>query len=194
MYFTWYFSTSTEWVTLVATVTCADRVVVRYSALSVIATETRTWVPAGLLHAGGHLAALRAHQALGPAVRRRSNHVSFTGTDTHSVLLFVLTVRPTWVGITGIKFFNYRHSSWYERALCDGISSVSIQTSTDRLVSVGVTDGIDPTHSWAGINTLVVDTGSVGGAVSVHDTLRSAGQVGVSKVSWDTGAGSGSLS
>ena len=190
---TWYLSTATEWVTLISSVTGADRVVVGHPTLSVSTTETRARVPAGLLHAGSGLATLRAHQAFRSAVRWRAYHVSFTGADTHTILLLVLTVCSTWVGITGIKFFHNRHSSWYERALGDGISSVAIQTGADRLVPVSITDGIDTTHSWARINTLVVDTGSVSWTVGVHDTLRSAGQVRVTKVSWDTGTCSCSL-
>jgi hypothetical protein len=74
--FTWDFGASSEWVTLIASLAGTDWVVVCYSTLSVPATETRTWVSAGLLHACCHLTTLRAHQALRSAVGRRTNHVS----------------------------------------------------------------------------------------------------------------------
>lgn len=60
-------------------------------------------------------------------------------------------------------------------------------------MSVGITHGVDAAHSGAGVHTLVADTGPVGRAVIVCDTLGSAGQVGVTKVARNTGAGSGSL-
>ena len=60
-------------------------------------------------------------------------------------------------------------------------------------MSVGVADSVDTADSWAGVDTLVVHTGPVGGAVTVQDTLRSAGEVRVSEVSWYAGTGSGSL-
>ena len=190
---TWYFSAATEWVTLISSVAGADRVMVGHPALSVPTTQTRAGVPAGLLHACSCLAALRAHQAFRSAVGWRADHVSLTGADAHAILLLVLAVRTTGVGITGIKLLHNRHSSRYQRTLGDGISCVAIQTGADRLVPVSIADGIDPTDSWARINTLVVDTSSVGWTVGVHHTLGSAGQVGISEVSWNTGTSSCSL-
>ena len=60
-------------------------------------------------------------------------------------------------------------------------------------MSVGVAYSVDATDSRAGVHTLVVHAGSVGRTVSVQDTLRSAGEVGVSEVSRNAGTGSGSL-
>ena len=59
-------------------------------------------------------------------------------------------------------------------------------------MSVGITDSIDTTDTRTGINTFIVDTSSVGGTVSVEDTLGSAGEVGVSEVARDASTGSGS--
>jgi hypothetical protein len=116
-----------------------------------------------------------------------------TGANTHSILLFMLAVRPTWVGITWIKFFYDWNPGRYERALGDGIPCVTIETSAFRQVADGVANGIDPTHSRTRVHTLVVNTGSVGGTVCVHDTLWSAGKVRVSKVARYTGACSSPL-
>ena len=50
---------------------------------------------------------------------------------------------------------------------------------------------IESTNSWAGINTVLVDTGLGGGTVRVDHTLRSAATVGVSEVFWSTAADTG---
>ena len=54
-------------------------------------------------------------------------------------------------------------------------------------------NSIDTTHSGAGIDTLVVDTGSLAGAVSVENTLRPAGKVRVTEVASNAGTGTSPL-
>ena len=54
---------------------------------------------------------------------------------------------------------------------------------------VDPTLGIGTTGPRTGVDTLVPQTGSVRGAVRVDNTLRSAGNMGVSEVLWDTLAG-----
>jgi len=168
--------------------------VVGDSAVGIEATEARAWVSTGLLDAGSGLTALSTDQALRSAVGWSSNHSLFTGADADSIAFSELGVGSTWVGITGVSLFYDRDTSGYQLALGDGVSCVPQQTGAHWLVSVGVADSIDATHSWTGVNTLVVDTSSIGGAVCVEDTLWSAGQVRVTKVSWNACASSCSVS
>ena len=165
-----------------------------HSAVGIEATQAWTRVSAGLLDTCSCLTALSTNQTLRSAVGWRTNHSLFTGADADSIAFSELAVGSTWVGITWVSLLNDWNASGDQLTLSDGISSVSQQTCADRLVSVGVTHSIDATHSWARINTLVVDTSSVGWTVSVEDTLWSACQVGVSKVSRNTCASSCSVS
>ena len=119
---------------------------------------------------------------------------SLTGADADSIAFSELGVGSTWIRVTGVSLFYDRNASGYKLTLCDGVSCVSQQTGAHWLMSVGVADSIDTTHSWTGVNTLVVDTSSIGWTVCVEDTLWSAGQVGISKVSWNTCASSCSIS
>lgn len=139
------------------------------------------------------MAALRADKAFRPAVGRSSDHSNFTGANTHTVLLLVLAVGATRVGVTGVSLLHYRDAFGDEGALGDGVPSVSIETGADGHVAEGVADGVDATYSRAWIHTLVVDTGPVTRTVSVENTLRSAGKVGVTEVARDTLAGPGPL-
>ena len=191
---TWYQSAASEGISLIANIAGTDGVVVGDSAVGIEATQTWTRVSAGLLDTCSGLTTLSTDQALWSAVRWRSNHSLLTGADADSIAFSELAVRSTWVGITRISLLYDWNSSGDQLALSDGISSVSQQTSADRLVSVSITNSIDTTHSWTRVNTLVVDTSFVGWTVSVEDTLWSAGQVGVSKVSWDTCTSSCSVS
>lgn len=158
-------------------------------ALRVGSTEARTGVPALLLHTGSGLAALGADKAFRPAVGRCSDHSSFTGAHTHSVLLLVLAVGATGVWVTRVGFLHYRDARGDEGALGDGVPGVSIETGADGHVAESIADGVDATYSGARIHTLVVDTSPVAGTVSVENTLGSAGKVGVTEVARDTLAG-----
>ena len=166
---------------------------VGHPALRIDPTETRAGVLAALLHAGRGLTALRAHETLRPTVGRRADHPGLAGADTDSVTFSELTVGSAGVRITGVVLLRDGDPGGDESTLSDRVSRVSQETGADGLVTVGVADSVDATDSRAGVDTLVVDTGPVGGTVTVQDTLRSAGQVGISEVSWYTGAGSGSL-
>ena len=160
-------------------------------ALRIVATQAGAGVAALLLDAGRGLAALRAHETLGPAVGRGAYHALLAGADADSVTLPELAVGAAGVGVAGVQLLHNGNTSGDEGALSDGVPSVAQQAGAHRLVAVGVAHSIDAAHAGAGVHTLVVDTGSVGGAVSIEDTFWATCQVGVTKVSWDTGAGSG---
>ena len=162
-------------------------------AVGVVSTEARAGISALLLYTGRGLATLRAHQTLRSAVGRLADHSTLTGADTHSIALSKLAVGAAGVGVTGVNLLLHWHAGGDESTLGDGVTSVAQETCADGLVSVGITHGVDATHSGAGVHTLVADTGPVGGAVIVGHTLRSTGQVGVTKVARNTGTGSGSL-
>ena len=164
-----------------------------HSALCIEATETRTGISASLLNTSSGLATLRADKTLWSTVGRSSYHTSLTRTDADTIALSELTVGSTGVGVTRVYLLHHRNSCWYERTLSDGVSSVTQQTCADWLMSVGVAHSIDTTHSWTRIHTLVVDTSSVSWTVSVEDTLRSASQVRITKVTWDAGTSACSL-
>ena len=193
MIITWYESAASEGISLVAHIAGADGVVVGHPAVGVIATQAGTGVSALLLDTGSCLATLRAHQTLWSAVWRLTNHPSLTAADTHTIALSELTVGAAGVGVTRVNVLLHHITTGYESTLGDGVTSVAQETGADGLMSVGITHSIDATHSGAGVHTLVTDTGPVGGTVIVGDTLRSAGQVGVTKVARDTGAGACSL-
>ena len=159
-------------------------------ALRVVATQAGAGVAALLLDAGRGLAALRAHETLGSAVGRGAYHALLAGADADSVTLPELAVGAAGVGVAGVQLLHNGHASGDEGALRDGVPSVAQQAGAHRLVAVGVAHSIDAAHAGAGVHTLVVDTGSVGGAVGIEDTFWATCQVGVTKVSWDTGAGS----
>ena len=171
----------------------ADGVVVGDPALCVGSAEAGTGIPTALLHARCGLAALGADQALWSAVGWGANHGNLTGAHTYSVLFLMLAVGAARIGITRIRFFNYRYTSRHQGALGDCISDIAIETGADGGVADSVADGVDPTDSWAGVDTLVVDTGAVAWAVSVMNTLWPAGQVRVSKISRNTVTGSSTL-
>ena len=97
-------------------------------------------------------------------------------------------IRVTWVGL-----LNNWNSSGDKGALCDCITGVTIEAGADGHVTHRIANSIDTTHSGAGIDTLVVDTGSLAGAVSVENTLRSAGKVRVAEVASNAGTGTGPL-
>ena len=159
---------------------------------SVEATEAGTGISALLLDTGGALTALRAHQTLRTTVWWRADHSRLTGADTDSVTFSELTVGTAGVGLTRVCRLRHYGAEWEEGALSDGISCVSHQAGAHRLVSVGVTHGVDTTDARARVHALVVDACSVGGTVSVEDTLGPAGEVGVSEVARDASTGSGS--
>ena len=159
-------------------------------ALRVVATQAGAGVAALLLDAGRGLTALRAHEALGPAVGRGADHALLAGADAHSVTLSELTVGAAGVRVAGVQLLHNGHASGDEGALSDGVPGVAQQAGAHWLVAVGVAHRVDAAHAGARVHTLVVDTGSVGGAVGVEDTFGATCQVGVTEVSWDTGAGS----
>ena len=162
-------------------------------ALGVVSTEAGAGISALLLDAGRGLRALRAHQTLRAAVGRLANHPTLAGTDAHSIALSELAVGAARVGVTGVNLLLHHISTGYESTLGDGVTGVAQETRADGLMSVGIAHGVDAAHSGAGVHTLVADTGPVGRAVIVGDTLGSAGQVGVTEVARNTGAGSCSL-
>jgi len=97
-------------------------------------------------------------------------------------------IRVTWVGLN----WNW-NSSRNKCALCDCIACVAVETSTDGHVTHCIANSIDTTHSGAGIHTLVVDAGSLAGAIGVENTLRPAGKVWVAEVAGNAGTGTGPL-
>ena len=153
----------------------ANGVVVRDPALGVGSTEAGTGIPAALLHARCGLAALGADQALWSAVGWGANHGNLTGAHTYSVLFLMLAVGAARIGITGIRFFNYRYTSRHQGTLGDCVSDVAVETGADGGVADSVANGIDPTDPRTGVHTLVVDTGTVAWAVSVMNTFWPAG-------------------
>ena len=166
---------------------------VGHPAVGVVAAQAGAGVSALLLYAGSGLAALRAHETLGSAVRRLTNHPTLTAADAHTITLSELAVGAARVGVTRVNVLLHHIAAGCEGTLGDGVTSVAQETGADGLMSVGITHSIDAAHSRAWVDTLVAHTGSVGGAVIVGDTLRSAGQVGVTKVARYTGAGACSL-
>ena len=152
------------------------------AALRVAAAQAGAGVDTFLGDAGGDLAALGAHQALWPAVGRGSDHVALAGAHAHSVLLLVLAIGAARVGITWVEVRFNGDSSGREVAFGDGVSLIAQQAGTDRLVAVGVAHSIDATNPWAGVHTLLVNTGTIHRAVVVDNTLGPTGKVGVSEV------------
>ena len=159
---------------------------VGHPAVGVVAAQAGAGVSALLLDACSGLAALRAHQTLGSAVWRLTNHPALTAADAHTIALSELAVGAAGVGVTGVNLLHHRLATGYESTLGDGVTSVAQETGADGLMSVGITHSIDAAHSRARVDTLVAHTGPVGGAVIVGDTLGSTGQVGVTKVALHT--------
>ena len=163
------------------------------SAISISTTKARARVPAALLHACCCLATLRADQTFWSAVGWCSYHGNLARTDADSVLLLVLAVCSAGVGVTWVSLLHNWFSSRDKAALCDCITGVAVEAGADGHVAHRIANSIDTTHSGAGIDTLVVDTGSLTGAVSVENTLRSAGKVRVAEVASNAGTGTSSL-
>ena len=81
----------------------------------------------------------------------------------------------------------------FKTTCSERISNVIFSTGAGWYVVVDPTLGIGTAGARTGVDTLVPQTGSVRGAVRVDDTLRPAGNMGVSEVLWDTLTG-GSIS
>ena len=191
---TWNSRAATEWIAFIASSTGTYRVVVGDPALSICTTKARTRIPTALLHAGCRLATLRADQTLRSAVGWRSYHGDLARTDADSVLLFVLAVGSARIGVAWVGFLNNWLSMWDKCALCDCITSVTVEASADGHVTHCIANGIDTTNSGAGIHTLVVNTGPLAGTVCVENTLWPAGKVRVAEVSSNAGTGTRPLS
>ena len=87
--------------------------------------------------------------------------------------------------LKGKKFhFNnfYFTRCWWSSTGHEWITNIALVTDTHGDMIGHLTVGIGATETWAGINTVEVSALFACRAVRVDDTLRSAGNVGVSKV------------
>ena len=104
-----------------------------------------------------------------------------------SNLSWRIAVWSTRIGIARIFNFNRFDDKWRLATCCEGVSNVSLNADT-------VGDMIDHLalciHStvgcWTGVNTMQVLTCFAGWTFCICGTFRPAGNIGVSKVIWDT--------
>jgi hypothetical protein len=87
----------------------------------------------------------------------------------------VLAVGAARVGVTWIDVLWHGVAGRYQGALGDRVSSVAVEAGADGLVPQGVTDGVDAADARAGVDTLVVHTGTLAWTVVVVNTLRTTG-------------------
>ena len=108
-------------------------------------------------------------------------------TDTGAAADPGISIGSTRIGIAGIFNFNRFNDKWRLATCCEGVSNVSLEADT-------VGDMIDHLalciHStigcWTGVNTMQVLTCFAGWTFCICGTFRPAGNIGVSKVIWDT--------
>ena len=105
----------------------------------------------------------------------------------------MLAVCSAGIWVAWVGLLNNWNSRGDKCTLCDCIAGVAVEAGTDWHVTHCVANSIDTTHSGAGIDTLVVDTGSLARTVSVENTLRPAGKVRVAEVASNAGTGTGPL-
>ena len=173
--------------------TLADWVVVGDLASGVVSTSTRAWINTLLVDTGSQLVTVRADNTLGAAVGWRALECWGAGTDTHSVNLSFLAVWSAWVRITWVSILHHRFWGWNNLASRGWVSRISWVTGADRVVISYRALGIATTASWARITALLLRTGKMVGALGVYQTFRSAANIGVTYVVFDTPAGSGTV-
>ena len=153
------------------------------SAVGIDATQARTGVLTSKVGTGQFLGAVRVDHTLMSAVWWRSNHISQAGALAPVTnLSWQVAVGTTWVRITRVLCYYWLNNQGFLPACSEGISNVSSLTSAGGDVVDNSTLGIGPTQSRTGIHTVQVLTCLVRRTVSVDCTLRTAGNVGISKV------------
>lgn len=91
-------------------------------------------------------------------------------------------------------FIQNELTYWFKPARCEGIPNVVLDAGADRNMVHHRADCIDPAGSRARVKALVSLACFVGGAVRIDHTLRPACHIWVSKVFWNTAAGTRSVS
>ena len=104
-----------------------------------------------------------------------------------SNLSWRIAVWSTRIGIAGILHFNWFYDKRRLATCCEGVSNISLYADTVGNMIDHLTLSIDSTiGSWAWVNTMQVLTCFVGWAFCIGCTFRSAGNIRVSEVVWDT--------
>lgn len=157
------------------------------SAISIDSTEARAGVLTLSVDAGLVGGAVSINLTLWSTVGRRSKHlwktVALTSVSNSS---WRFTVGSTRIRITRIFSHNWFRSWWRFSAGYKGVSKVSLVADTQGDVIGNLAVGIGATQSWAWINTMKISALYCSWTVCIDDTLWSAGNIGVSKVVWDT--------
>ena len=148
----------------------------------IVATGAWAGVHTLLIDAGCQLTTVRAHHTLWSAVWRIALISRHTGTDTHTIDLSVLAVGAAGVWVAGIQVHRSRRWRGNQGAGRGGVSFISRVAGADGIVIANCTRSMDSTGAWAGIPTLLLNTGQVVGALSVDKTLWSAAHIGVTNV------------
>ena len=112
-----------------------------------------------------------------------------------SNLSWRIAVRSTRIGIARIFYLNWFNDKWWLATCCEGISNISLYADTVGNMIDHLTLGIDSTIGcWTWVDTMQVLTCFVGWTFCIGCTFRPAGNIGVSKVVWDTLTSSSSSS
>jgi hypothetical protein len=123
-------------------------------ALSLGSTSTRTGIHTPLLDTGHGQRTLRAEETLRSTVGRTSEVSLETGADWAGSLGSALAVGTTGVRVTRVNRYRWRHRGWwYEDALGERISSVSLLAGTGWDVVNNLTSSLDPAGPRAGVDT-----------------------------------------
>ena len=106
----------------------------------------------------------------------------YTLASSCSVTVVTHCVWSTGWGVAGI---NYLCDCWwwgsFPATWCKGVPFITWITSTDRIMILYRTGCMYTTHTWTGINTLLVNTSLCWGTLLVNCTFRFAFNVRVSK-------------
>ena len=157
------------------------------SAVGIDSTEARTGILTLSVDAGLVGGTVSVDLALGSAVGGRAKHlwktVALTSAANSS---WRFTVGSTRIRITRILSHYWFWCRWRPSTGHKWISKVSLVADTQRDVIGNLAVGIGATETWARVNTMKISALFCSWTVCIDDTLRSAGDIGVSKVVWDT--------